>query len=76
MPPSAGGHRAPQRPRMNDLHLNDRVRLREAYLGLPPGAVGVVIGFYRREPPACAVRFEHEVREVPVDRLEPAGDDK
>ena len=60
---------------MDDLHVNDRVQLREDYLDLPRGAVGVVIGFYRRERPTCVVRFERGVREVPFDRLEPLDED-
>lgn len=61
---------------MDHLHLNDRVRLREDYLDLPRGAVGVVIGFYRTEEPAVAVAFERGVRTVPFDRLEPLGEDE
>lgn len=58
---------------LSDVHVNDRVRLREDYLDLPRGAVGVVIGFYRSEQPTCAVSFERGVREVPFDLLEPLG---
>jgi len=61
---------------MDHLHPRDRVRLREDYLDLPRGAVGVVIGFFRNEEPEVAVvRFEHSVRRVPYDRLEPLGED-
>jgi hypothetical protein len=56
------------------VHVKDRVCLREDYLDLPRGAVGVVIGFYRREETTCAVSFERGVREVPVNLLEPLGD--
>lgn len=61
---------------MDNLHLNDRVRLRDDYLDMPRRAVGVVIGFYRNEPPTVAVKFEHGVRKVPFDRLEPLGNDE
>ncbi len=61
---------------MEDLHLNDHVRLRDDYLDLPRGAVGVVIGFYRTEQPAVAVRFELGVRQVPLDRLGLLGEDE
>ena len=61
---------------MDQLQPKDRVRLREDYLDLPRGAVGVVIGFYRNEEPAVAVAFEHGVRRVPFDRLEPLGEDE
>jgi hypothetical protein len=60
---------------MDHLHLNDRVRLREDYLDLPCGAVGVVIGYYRTEEQTVAVAFERGVREVPFDRLEPLGEE-
>ena len=60
---------------MDHLHAKDRVRLREDYLDLPRGAVGVVTGFYRTEEPAVAVKFERGVRTVPFDRLEPLGED-
>jgi hypothetical protein len=60
---------------MADLRLNDRVRLREDYADLPTGSAGVVIGFYLKDPPTCAVKFEREVLEVPLDRLEPLRDD-
>ena len=56
---------------MDDIHLHHPARLREDYDDLPRGAVGVVIGFYRTEPPAAAVKFERGVRRVPLDRLEP-----
>jgi hypothetical protein len=59
---------------MDRLHLSNRVRLLDAYLDLPRGAVGVVIGFYRTEKPAVAVKFEQGVRKVPCDRLEPLGE--
>jgi hypothetical protein len=59
---------------IDDLHLRDRVRLREDYLDLARGAVGVVIGFYRTEEPAAAVKFERGVRKVPFDRLEPLAE--
>jgi hypothetical protein len=61
---------------MDNLQVNDRVRLREDYLDLPRGAVGVVIGFFRRERPTCVVSFERGVREVPFDRLETLGEDE
>jgi hypothetical protein len=61
---------------MDHLEPNDRVRLREDYLDLPRGAVGVVIGLYRTEHPAVAVKFEPGVRKVPFDRLEPLGEDE
>jgi hypothetical protein len=61
---------------MDHLHPKDWVRLREDYLDLPRGAVGVVIGFYRTEEPAVAVAFEHGVCKVPFDRLERLGDDE
>jgi hypothetical protein len=61
---------------MDDLHPTDRVRLREDYLDLPRGAVGVVIGFYRTEDSAVAVAFERGARTVPFDRLEPVGEDE
>jgi hypothetical protein len=60
---------------MNHPSVNDRVRLREDYLDLPRGAVGVVVGYYRTEEPALAVRFEQGVHKVPLDRLEPADED-
>lgn len=61
---------------MDDLHPKTRVRLRQDYLDLPRGVVGVVIGFYRNEEPAVAVvKFEHGVHKVPFDRLEPLGED-
>lgn len=59
---------------MDDLDLNERVRLLGDHLDLPRGAVGVVIGFYRTERPAVAVKFERGVRRVPLDRLEPLGE--
>lgn len=61
---------------MDDFDLKDRVRLREDYLDLPRGAVGVVIGFYRAEEPTVAVKFEHGVLRVPFDRLETLGADE
>jgi hypothetical protein len=61
---------------MDHLHLKDSVRLREDYLDLPRGAVGVVIGFYRTEEPAVAVAFERGVCKVPLDRLERLGEDE
>jgi hypothetical protein len=70
---------APRRPvlepSMDHLHPRDRVRLREDYLDLPRGAVGVVIGFYRTQRPVVSVAFECGVRKVPFDRLEPLGDE-
>lgn len=60
---------------MDDLHLKDRICLRDDYLDLPRGAVGVVIGFYHTDQPAVAVKFELEVRRVPLDRLELLGED-
>jgi hypothetical protein len=51
---------------LDDLRFNDRVRLREDYLGLPRGASGVVIGFYRDDEPAAAVRFHGDVGKVPL----------
>ena len=60
---------------MDHLHAKDRVRLRDDYLGLPRGAVGVVIGFYRTEELAVLVKFELGVRKVPLDRLEPLRED-
>jgi hypothetical protein len=59
---------------MDHLHPKDRVRLREDYLDLARGAVGVVIGFYRTNEPAVAVNFERGVRKVPFDRLEPLAE--
>jgi hypothetical protein len=59
---------------MDHLDPKDRARLREDYLDLPRGAVGVVIGFYRTEEPAVAVAFERGVRTVPFDRLEPLAE--
>ena len=73
--PSAGGRLPVLEPSMNHLHAKDRVRLSEDYLDLPRGAVGVVIGFYRNEEPAICVKFELGVRTVPVDLLEPLGED-
>ena len=61
---------------MDSFHLNDRVWLSDDYLDLTRGAVGVVIGFYRTEQPAVAVKFERGVRNVPFDRLEPVGDEE
>jgi hypothetical protein len=62
---------------MDYLHPRDRVRLREDYLDIPRGAVGVVIGFYRTDEPAVAVAFERGVvSRVPLDRLEPLGEDE
>jgi hypothetical protein len=61
---------------MDDFHLHDRVWLSDDYLDLPRGALGVVIGFYRTEQPAVAVKFERGVRNVPFDRLEPLGDEE
>jgi hypothetical protein len=61
---------------MDHLHPRDRVRLREDYLDLPRGAIGVVIGFYRREHPTCLVRFAAGCHEVPVERLEPVPEDE
>jgi hypothetical protein len=61
-------------PSMDHLHPKDRVRLREDYLDLARGAVGVVIGFYRTEEPAVAVKFERGVRKGPFDRLEPLAE--
>lgn len=69
------GHSVHQ-PSMDHLHPKDCVRLREDYLDLPRGAVGVVIGFYRTEVPTVAVKFEVGLRKVPFDRLEPLGDDE
>jgi hypothetical protein len=56
---------------MDHIRAKDRARLREDYLDLPRGAVGVVIGFYRTEEPTLAVSFEQGVYKVPRDRLEP-----
>ncbi|MGZ8783582.1 MAG: hypothetical protein ACXWZB_08805 [Gaiellaceae bacterium] len=49
--------------------------MREDYLDVARGAVGVVVGFYRTVEPAALVAFERGVRTVPVDRLEPLADD-
>lgn len=62
-------------PSMDHLHPRDSVRLREDYLDLPRGAVGVVIGFYRTEELAVLVKFELGVRKVPFDGLERLGED-
>jgi hypothetical protein len=59
---------------MDNLYARDRVRLREDYLDLPRGAVGVVIGFYRNEEAAVVVVFERGVCKVPFDRLERVGE--
>jgi hypothetical protein len=62
---------------MDDLHAKTRVRLRQDYLDLARGAVGVVIGFYRNEEPAVAVvKFDNGVHKVPLDRLETLGEDR
>lgn len=60
---------------MDHLHPKDCVRLREDYLDLTRGAVGVVIGFYRSEEPTVVVKVKRGVRTVPFDRLEPLGED-
>jgi len=60
---------------MAHLHAKDRVRLREDYLDLPRGAVGVVIGFYRTEDMAVLVKLELGLRKVPIDLLEPLRED-
>ena len=59
---------------MDHLHPKDSVRLREDYLDLARGARGVVIGFYRTEEPAVAVKFDRGVLRVPFDRLEPVAE--
>jgi hypothetical protein len=59
---------------MDHLHPKDRVQLREDYLDLARGAMGVVIGYYRTEEPTVAVKFEGGVRRVPFERLEPLAD--
>jgi hypothetical protein len=57
--------------------LHERVRLVGDGLPVAPGSVGVVIGFYRRDPVSYLVTFEEGVHEVEGHHLDLAdeGDD-
>ena len=55
--------------------LHERVRLIADALPVEPGAVGVVIGFYRRDPVSYLVAFEDGVHEVDCRYLVSAEED-
>jgi hypothetical protein len=50
--------------------VGTHVRLRRSFGGIVSGSEGVVIGFYRREPPAYAVTIGGKSVEIPPDYLE------
>jgi hypothetical protein len=52
------------------LPVGTRVRVTRAVDGAHAGAEGVVIGYYRRDPPAYAVAIAEHGLPVPPDCLE------
>lgn len=54
------------------FQVGARVRLVADGEAMPKGSEGVVIGYYAREPAACAVSFDGDVHVVALAALVPA----
>lgn len=52
-----------------DYPVGTRVRLEQSYDGCPSGAVGTVVGFYRTDPPAYAVRIDEKSVRIPPEHV-------
>ena len=50
--------------------VGTHVRLKSSFGGIVSGSEGVVIGFYRKDPPAYAVRIAGISVEIPPKYLE------
>ncbi len=61
---------SPPEPPAVDLAVGDSVRLTRLHEGVPAGAEGRVVGFYRVEPPRTVVAFDAGLSTVPSSRLE------
>ena len=55
--------------------VGTRVRLRRRFGDAASGTEGVVIGYYRKDPPAYAVAIAGKSVELPPDYLEAVDDD-
>jgi hypothetical protein len=59
---------------LSGLHIDQYVRLASDLLPIARGSVGIVIGFYAREPITCLVSFDGAAYEVAPEDLEAIDD--
>lgn len=57
-----------------DYPVGARVKLERSYDGCASGSVGVVVGFYRTDPPAYSVRIAERWLRIPPECLAPVDE--